>query len=323
MDKTILITGAGGFLGRCFASRLAAARPDLKIIAAERPAAPAWELPAGVEMIRFDVTEPIEIKAQPAVIFHIAGEKLDESRMDSVNRGGTASLLAWARSAGVRRFIYLSSVGIYGATYNSGVITEASPAKPRNRYEQSKYEAENLVRSAGESGGLETVILRPSNVFGRMDQGELPLLNMIRMVRKGWFTYIGESATCFNYIAVEDVADALIAALQKEAGGRDYILNTPVLLRDAVYIIASELGLPAPARTLPVWSGKLGGEIAAGLSALTGRNLPFNRERFRELTNTTCFDGTRITRELNFDYPTGVLPALRELTRFYRVTGLL
>jgi nucleoside-diphosphate-sugar epimerase len=257
------------------------------------------------------------------IVFHIAGEKRDDARMWEVNLEGARRLLEWSARHGVKRFVYLSSVGVYGARKNAGVIQAGAPKHPSNTYESSKSAAEDLVRQKCGEYGMEYVILQPSNVIGWVDGRAYPLLGLMKMIQRGWFTYFGSEDACFNYVAVEDVASALVAATTPGAANRAFIVNSPVSMQQFVGWIAEELGVPPPARRLPAMVGRAAAFLADVLGGATGRSIPFGRERFTELTNTTRYDGSPARDALGDVYSMGVESAVRRLVQRYRKEGLL
>jgi nucleoside-diphosphate-sugar epimerase len=320
--KSALVTGASGFVGRHFLQRVQAEFPDLALYVGGRSAVPSG-LSGQAKPVVLDLSREIGFEGEPEVVFHVAGEKRDEGQMWEVNLEGTRRLLQWSAAHGVKRFVYLSSVGVYGARKNSGVVEAGAPRHPINTYESSKSAAEDLVREKCGEYGMEYVILQPSNVIGWVGGEAYPLLGLMKMIKRGWFTYFGGKDTCFNYVAVEDVASALVAATAPEAANRAFIINSPVSMRHFVGWIAEELGVAAPSRRLPAMVGRVAAFLADGMRGVTGKSIPFGRERFAELTNTTRYDGSPASKVLGKVYPLGIESAVRQLVRRYRREGLL
>lgn len=321
--KNAFVTGASGFVGSRFLALLAADFPQLSICIGGRSGHSTKWPGERIQYVSLDLSKEVEAHSFPDIVFHIAGEKRDESKMWGVNLEGARRLLDWSVRRGVKRFVYLSSVGAYGASKDSGVVTENTHRHPQNTYEASKNAAEDLVREYCAKYGIEYVIFQPSNVIGPIDGIAYPLLGMMRMIKRGLFTYFDEGGACFNYVAVEDVAAGLVAAMSQQAANRTFILNSPIRMRQAVDWIADELGVARPSRRLPTVLGYSAGTMASVLTRLTGKSLPFSRERFNELTNTTCYDGTAIVEATGFTYPLGIEAAMHNLVRQYVKEGLL
>jgi nucleoside-diphosphate-sugar epimerase len=315
-----LVTGASGFVGASLLRSLRATGQPLIVAGRHAPAAMGNDAPRWVALDLADSS--IELPAGIGTVLHLAGEKRAESRMDEVNHLGAARLVDAAARAGARRFVHLSSVGVYGAPKHAGVIDELREHRPANAYERSKDAGERAVRERCAANAMACVVLQPSNVIG-WSQAR-PLLGLMRIVAKGWFRYFGQTEAWVNYVGVEDVAGALIAAARE---GHDddatYIVNTPVPLRRMVDWIADELAIRPPGKRWPYPAGvALAAAGALGRSVLA-RELPFSPERLRELTNTTRYEGSAISRGLGFDYPQGIEATLRKLVRAYRDEGRL
>ena len=136
---------------------------------------------AGVEVVSGSITDAVlcaRAVAGATHIFHLAvamreGGKRDDF-FERVNLDGTRRLLDAAASKGVERFVYCSTIGIYGHRA-PGITREDSPLAPGNVYERTKVAAEALVREVGAARGLPIVILRPADVYGPRDQRLLKL----------------------------------------------------------------------------------------------------------------------------------------------------
>lgn len=320
----ILVTGATGFLGRHVLRRLLES-PDVGrvVLATRGSVSPRNDDTEQLEYAEMDLMQAVALPGGIHTVLHIAGEKRDESRMDAVNHQGTRRLVEAAAHAGVRRFVYVSSVGSYGARLHSGLVNEAFPHTPLNRYEASKDAGEKCVREICAGAGMESVVLQPSNVIGLMPGQVRPLLGLMKMVSSGYFTWFGRAEPWVNYVAVEDVAAAVVAATMHASARHDYIINTPAKLSHLVGWIAEELAVPVPGRRLPLWVGEVAAAFGAMASRVLGRDLSVNRDRFRELTNTTQYDASLLMKDLSFEYPIGVEALIRGLVRSYRQDGLL
>ena len=310
-----LITGGGGLLGRTIVrmAREASEAPELVITSRQA---------SGDLFLDLGETELVFPKGID-VVLHVAGEKRDETRMEAINHLGTRRLVEAAAQSGVRRFVYVSSVGVYGAAPHSGVVTESFPHTPRNCYEASKNAGELCVLECCSRFGMEAVILQPSTVIAFAPDTSYPLLTLMKMIRRDNFVWFGRASPCVNYVAVEDVAAAVVKAADKAPSGQTFIVNTPERLSEVVRWISEELGVPMPRRRLPLWVGQAVAGLGSTVSRLAGRSMPINRERLLELTNTTRYDGTALMKATGFDYPLGIEAAIRQLAQHYVQEGLL
>ena len=316
----ILVTGASGFIGARLRRALEAKGRALRVLTRKPGFGPGGSVVSG------DITDLDACRAAlrgTAAVIHVAGEKRAPSRFGPVNVGGTRNLLAAARAEGVRRFVHVSSVGVIGADpLEAEVFDEDAPCRPRNDYEKSKWEAEDLVRGA-HAHGLPAAILRPSNVFGDGDP-ERGLLRLLGYVFRGRFAHLGGRRAVCNYVYVEDVAQACLAAVEDpRAAGRTYNLSDDCPLADFIAAAAGELGVREPSIFLPESAAAAVRSAlrCAGRSVRLADSAPVRR--LTALNNLARFGARRIREDLGFAFPVGWREGLRRLVRWYRAGGLL
>jgi dihydroflavonol-4-reductase len=194
----LLVTGGTGFIGSHLAEEGRRRGAEVVVLGlTERPEEQAnAELltRAGAEVLSGSITDADLCRraARGAThIFHLAvamreGGKSDDF-FESINLDGTRHLLQAATMEHVQRFVYCSTIGIYGHRA-PGITTEDSPLSPGNIYERTKVAAERLVRDFAENCGLPALVLRPADVYGPRDQR---LLKMFKGVSRGRFPLFG------------------------------------------------------------------------------------------------------------------------------------
>jgi nucleoside-diphosphate-sugar epimerase len=134
----------------------------------------------------------------------------------SVNVEGTATLLAAAREAGVRRFVYVSSTAVYGIP-RIHPIPEDFPLHGVGPYGESKIACEELVRSSP----LETVIVRPKTFLGPERLGVFEIL--FDWIRDGRRIYVlGDGTNRYQLLAVEDLVDAILRMCEADVAGEAF-----------------------------------------------------------------------------------------------------
>jgi uncharacterized protein YbjT (DUF2867 family) len=210
---TVLVTGATGFVGTHVVHRLRAR--DVPVRALVRDPGRASRLTAwGVELSVGDVADAAALRTAcagvEAVIHLVAIIKGSRVDFERVMEHGTRNLVAAAEGAGVRRFVLASALGV------------GERSKDVVPYFTAKWEMERAVRSSD----LESVIFRPSFVFGR-DGGALP--TFVRLARFAPVTpIVGDGRGRLQPIWVEDVAEYYARALElPEAGGRTFEIGGP------------------------------------------------------------------------------------------------
>jgi UDP-glucose 4-epimerase len=135
---------------------------------------------------------------------------------NTVNVGGTATLMEAARDAGTPRVVLTSSGAVYG---NQGgpVMSEEMPVQPRSPYAVSKLAAEWYVRTIGALSGIETICLRVFNAYGpgqRIPASHPPVIpNFIRQsLQDGTLIFHSDGTQTRDYVYVDDVVNALVAS---------------------------------------------------------------------------------------------------------------
>ena len=176
MRELVLVTGASGFIG----GRLlpAATSFGLSVRAATRKAERAASLPEGSDYIEVgDLGPSTEWSAAlegVATVIHLAARahQLRDASVDPlsqfrrVNTQGTLKLAADAANAGVKRFVYVSSIGVNGGVTNGRRFSEADLPAPCSFYAISKWEAEQGLYQLQESTRMDVVVVRPPLVYG-------------------------------------------------------------------------------------------------------------------------------------------------------------
>ena len=315
---SVLLTGAHGFIGTHVLQRLVSHRDVLRIVLATRAVdRPPPVEDARIEAVPLDLAGNFDLPPGIDTVIHMAAEKRDPAAMRNVNELAPGRLAAAAAAAGVSRLIHLSSVGVYGARWRSGAVGETSAHEPVNDYERSKDLGERAVVAIARDAGLDCVVLQPSNVIGYVHERMHPLLGFVRAIRRGHFAWFGPVDAWTNFVAVEDVAAAIVSAAVSEPGGHVCIVNTPAPLASVVGWIADELAVDYPRRRLPRWVGRAGATVGSAVGALSGRGVPFDLPRYRELTNSTVYEPSDLCVALHFAYPQGIERTIRTLVRTY------
>ncbi len=225
IGRRVLITGGAGFIGSHIAEALHADGwhvVALDNLSAGRPSNLPAAVPLHVGDIRSDDdTKPVIYGAGFDAIVHCAAQTSVERSMKDpqldhdVNVGGTERLLAAARAAGVKRFVFVSSGGaIYGET--STPATEESTPSPVSYYGMHKCEAENAVLA----GARSYAILRLSNVYGhrqRSDtEGGVIAIFSERLMAGRQLEIHGDGSQLRDFVYISDVVDAARLALETE-----------------------------------------------------------------------------------------------------------
>ena len=323
----VLVTGAGGFVGRVLCPELSAAGFEVIAAARRRSAIPArvafrpipdlgpatdWgPALAGIEAV-VHLAALVHQAERGAGRFRPGGKRASEqlAAYRRVNTEGTRRLAAAAARAGVRRFVYLSTAKVNGERTTDHPFRETDGPAPQGPYATSKWEAEEALRDVAAGSGLEPVVLRPPLVYGPGVKGNFRAL--VRAVARGWPLPVGAIANRRSFLYVGTLADAICRALGHEAAaGNTYLvsdgedISTPELVRR----VAAALGKPARVLAVPVPLLRLAGGLA-GKGAAVGR-----------LVDSLVVDSARIRRELDWRPPFTMAEGLAMTGYWYRAQG--
>jgi UDP-glucose 4-epimerase len=219
-----LITGAAGFLGSALANHLAREGHQVRGLDDLSTGDPK-SLSPDVHFTRGDVNDRPKLWTmlqEVDCVYHLAARvSVPESLLypreyNAVNVGGTVSLMEAMRDVGVKRVVFISSGAVYGDQSNQPLTVGAAP-EPRSPYAVSKLAAEYYVRTIGDLWGMETVCLRVFNAYGpgqRLPPSNPPVIPYFlrQAVRDGTLVVHGKGAQTRDYVYVEDVVRAMVAA---------------------------------------------------------------------------------------------------------------
>jgi nucleoside-diphosphate-sugar epimerase len=329
----LLVTGGTGFIGSHLAEEGRRRGADVVVLGlTERPEEKAnAELLTrmGVEVLPGSITdaELCRRSARGAThIFHLAvamreGGKRDEF-FESINLGGTRHLLEAASLQRVERFLYCSTIGIYGHRA-PGITLEDSPLAPGNIYERTKVSAERLVREFAEQCALPAVVLRPADVYGPRDQR---LLKLFRGISRGRFPLFGSGSGRRHMVYVDDVVSAFFKACERDnAVGEGLIIAGPraCTLRELVEEVTRATGSKRYGVRLPL-APMLG--LAAVVEDVCARlkiDPPIYRRRMDFFHSDSEFDISRARRVLDWEPRVDLREGVQRTLDDYRRSGLL
>lgn len=231
----IAVTGAGGFVGSALTKMLAGEGHDVLPLSRNDLSAPDF---SGVETL-----------VHCAALAHRTGaERPDAATFDAVNHRLAVDLAVRAKAAGVRRFVFVST--IYTIAGNPSPLTPDMPLKPRDDYGRAKARAEADLR---ELSGIEIVIARPVLVYGPGARANLKAL--IKLCDSGLPLPFGLAHNRRSFVSLENVARALAflsLAPEGKVAGRVFHLAEPQPRSTRELVTKLRAALGKPPRLLPV-----------------------------------------------------------------------
>lgn len=246
-----LVTGGSGFIGSRLSSLLNSKGYKVRLLSRKNV--------ANFETIVCDLEkEEIPISALDSVdtIFHLAGyahdlhdNHLNELRYKKINVHATIQLAKLAISAGVKQFIFISSIKAGGEALIGECMTEEDNGNPEGIYGKTKREAELKLIDLFVNTSVHLSIVRPSLVYGKNMKGNLKL--MLSGIKKGWFPPLQENGNRQSMIHVDDLSRAiLIVAKNSTKSGEIYIVTDGLSYssKEIYTIFCFVLG-----KSVPIW----------------------------------------------------------------------
>jgi nucleoside-diphosphate-sugar epimerase len=290
--KTVVVTGAGGFLGRELVALLAGS--GYRGVATGRR--PPEGMPTGFEAAaRDDVLDGrFSVAAVDAIVHlevkhHVMNpDPRSVAEIDAVNIDGTRAWLEWASIRNIPRFVFASSVKAVRA--EAGETLETAQPEVSDPYGRSKARAEDAVRGwAAADSRRGAVILRFAPVYGPGNTANLA--DFARQVLRGRPCFVGQGQTRKSVVSLRNATAAIGWALENSASGCDvYNVSDRAAhsIGELAAMIATAGGAPRP-RGVPVPLARLGA-LAGDLAGLVFRRpAVLNSRRLAAMLETTVF----------------------------------
>lgn len=250
-DERVLVTGASGFVGPHVVAALIQAgyRPRLAQRSSQR-------VPAGAEaVVTGNLMSPVDWRAALEGVDHVVhmaglahvGPGLDEALYRRINTEATLELARAAETAGVGRFVYLSSIKALTDAFDGPPLTEDMQPAPGDPYGRSKLAAERGLAELG----LDWIALRPVLIYGAGVKANMAAL--LRLARLPMPLPLGGLKALRSLLAVENLASAILFALTPACPARQsYVLSDPEPISVSGMLAAMRSGLGRGPGLLPV-----------------------------------------------------------------------
>lgn len=257
----VMVTGASGFVGEAVVYRLLLDRRHTPIAASRG----RTRLDGLCQVVPFElggvVTMPsligVEVVVHAAARVHVMNDQADDvlAEFRRINVDGTVSLARSAAAAGVKRFIFISSIKVNGESTEPGKPFRADlKPQPMDPYGVSKMEAELALKDVAKETGIEVVIVRPPLVYGPGVKANF--LSMMRWLDRGVVLPFGAIGNRRSLVAIGNLVDLLVTCIDHPAAaGHTFLvsddsdMSTTQLLDN----MATALGKKARLLPLPVW----------------------------------------------------------------------
>jgi GlcNAc-P-P-Und epimerase len=321
VQRHVGVIGGSGFVGRHVIERLQKSGVDvcnIDIVPSPDPHTTNY-----IADLRDLPSLTSALQGCDTVIF-LAAQWRDDVRPESlyydVNVGGAANFAHAARTLGIKRCIFTSSVSIYGPTEFE--VEEDHPPGAINHYGKSKLEAEQeLKKWSASDPDVCLTIIRPTVIFGPGNRGNV--WNLLNQIINGPFLMIGNGTNKKSVASVHNIAAFIESQLDSTVGTHiynyadkpDLDMNQLVALIDHEIGREGKTGLRVP-RALAI----SGGYLFDKLSLLSGRKFGITRERVFKFCANTQYSNAK-ARATGFVPPVNVEDALKETIQTDFLTG--
>lgn len=328
----VSVVGATGFIGRRLVESLC--DEGVKVAAVSRHVSEESFrgcASGNIVPIVADLTDAASLEgvcADADVIFHLAGHAhasdVNEKSATLIHRQltveGTRSLLAQACRAGVKRFVFVSSVKAMGEG-SEVCIDESTAATPVTEYGRAKLLAEQLVTAAGRNCGMHVSILRLPMVYGPGVKGNL--MQMIAAIDCGRFPRLPEVDNRRSMVHIDDVVQALRLAVDNpKANGEVYIVTDGLVYStyEIYMLIRRALGRADPKWTISTEILRALARVGDAVGRVCARPVPFHSIALRKLLGSAWYSSTKIERDLQFKPTQTFETALPTIVEEYRTS---
>jgi nucleoside-diphosphate-sugar epimerase len=325
------VTGTTGFIAGELARELL--RQGHEVVALVRnPDKPkAQQLASeGITVVKGDVTDKstlIEPMQGTDVVFHLAAAQheanVDDDYFWNINVGGTRNMLDAAIETGVKRFVHASTIGVYGEAKAGTLLNEQSPTNPLNVYTRSKFEAESIVRSYGNTGKIPVTVIRSAETYG---PGDMRLLKLFKQINKGRFFRIGPGENIHHLTYIDDlVAGYIRAANSEEAENNLFVLAgadrpTTDEMLDGISKAVGKSLLPI---RVPLWVFDTAAIVLESTLQPLGIQPPLHRRRMDFFKKEFAFDTTHAQETIGYDPQVPWREGVQHTAKWYREKGLI
>lgn len=315
--KSILVTGADGFVGRRLCSVLMDASYPVR--GASLDAECARGVPAGADVVRVGSIGPatdwgpaldgidtvVHLAARVHVMRDCSTDPLAEYR--SVNVAATQCLAHAAVRAGVRRLIFLSTIKVLGECTTRSPFSERHQPRPLDPYSVSKLEAENVLRGIAGTSNLEVVILRPPLIYGPCVKGNF--LRLMEGIRSGSILPLAGIQNRRSLLGIDNLADLIRTCVENSAAaGETFVVSDgeDISTPDLVRRLAAHMGRRPRMVPFPM-------SIMRYVARVVGKGDAVDR-----LCSDLRVDASKARRMLNWAPPVSLEAGLAATVRWFR-----
>ncbi|MFV9505999.1 MAG: NAD-dependent epimerase/dehydratase family protein [Oscillochloridaceae bacterium umkhey_bin13] len=312
-QRPVLVVGGSGFVGRHLVEALQREGRTVRVFDRR----PLNDL--AVDQIIGDLRDPLAVQRAchgVQTVFQTASlvdwRPGNDALLHAVNVQGQRNVITACQAQGQINLVYTSSIDVVfdGQPISDGDESLPYPRRHLDAYAHTKMLAERETLAAHGQNGLRTCALRLAGVYGPRDPYRLP--EIVQLARRNQFWRLGDGRARFNHVYVENTAHAHLCAEtalnQGRAGGQSYFIADQPASNFFAFVasFATDLGLPAPPRSIPfAVAYALAAALEGGAWLSRGRlgNPAFTRYVVASTCRDFCFRSERAARELGYVPP--------------------
>lgn len=325
----VAITGATGFLGKSLALWLSKQGHELYLHARSESKAESIKGLAK-KLIICDITDAkgiAELVADADIVINTVSNFRSASgtpeSYKEINVDGTINTFESARAANVKRFIHISTIGVLG-DIKECPASETTEYNPGDNYQRTKLDAELYCREQAEKGiDMELVVLRPCSMYG---PGDMRMLKMFRMLKKGTFFVVGACDANFHAVYIDDILSGIDLAMSKQGidqevfilGGEKY-----VSLKEYITTAAHAVGSKYPWIKIPFMPMYLLSAVVEFACVPFNIEPPIFRRRVKFYRNNRAFNIDKAKTQLGYKPTTSLKEGMDKTVEWYNSEGYL
>lgn len=311
----VLVTGATGFVGKKLCEEMFSA--GMEVLGTVRSSEQIAKLPTGVKPVLIrsinsetdwtGILENVDVVIHLAARVHIKKETAIDplSEFRKINTEGTIRLASAAASAGVKRFVFMSTIGVNGKSSGLKAYTEEDTPAPHNMYSISKREAEVKLAEIASQSEMVVVSLRSPLLYGQGDPGNF--YTLLKAVSMGIPLPVASIENRKSFLYVGNLVSALMTCAVHPSASGIYLVSDGEDISTAKLIaqIASEFKRPSRLFSFPLFLTRTAAKCIGKLSSID------------QLVSTLIVDNSKIRRELNWQPPYTMKEALKETVAWF------
>jgi len=318
------ITGASGFIGRHLTRYLLQSGWQVRALVHRRKIMGL----DGLEIVESHIRNLALLEDSlrgTDVLFHLASalgsSQIRRGEFRAVNAEGTRTALEAARRTGVRKVVHFSSAGVLGHVEAAEPAGEDYPPRPKDIYDRTKLEGEEIALDFGR-GGMDVVVIRPGWVYGPEDRRTFKL---IRAIAKGRFLLVSKGLILQTPVYIQDLVQGTLLIADKGRRGEIYHLAGPEVLtvRTIVETIAAASEKRIPRFHPPLFSVQAAAWMMGKAFSLFRKEAPLNPSRLSFFVHPKPLSIEKAVRELGYAPRTNFRKGMALTVAWYKEAGWL